>query len=106
MYKKSKCLRSFDRRPPPRRESGATGGSGMNMNPAGIERAEPESKEGLTSTTSSYHPQVVERIASSPESSSSGDQAQASRQRQMDLDDEPLLDWEQVDWFLWDHQKP
>ncbi|XP_027353285.1 NAC domain-containing protein 90-like [Abrus precatorius] len=87
VYKKSKCLRAFDRRPPPRRDAVSY----------------PFVQEAQRGSTSCDHhhnlPQMVERSStSSPESSSSGDHAQPSLQ--MDVDNEALLDWEKVDWFL------
>ncbi|TKY61965.1 NAC domain-containing protein 90 [Spatholobus suberectus] len=92
VYKKSKCLRAFDRRPPPRR------------NYSGAQNAE-EQQGGSTSYDYHHNPrQMVERSAtSSPESSSSGDHDQhphGEEATQMEVDNNPFLDWEKVDLFL------
>ena len=91
MYKKSKCLRAFDRRPPPRRDTCPN-----------VQNAHQEKEKGSTSYDHLNTPQMMERsgVASSPESSCSEDHGQCSHSGQMDVEHEPLLDWEQVDWFL------
>lgn len=91
MYKKSKCLRAFDRRPLPRRVTPCVQKAQEQMN-----------------STCDHDVQVLMEISptSSPECSSSIDHGQPSHEvgesSQMDInvDYEPLLDWEQVDWFL------
>ncbi|RDX66073.1 NAC domain-containing protein 90, partial [Mucuna pruriens] len=85
VYRKSKCLRAFDRRPPPRRDYGAE-----------------EQEKGSTSYDNH---QMVERSATnSSESSSSGDHDQrphGEEPTQMLVDnDDAYLDWEKVDLFL------
>ncbi|XP_028795557.1 NAC domain-containing protein 90-like isoform X2 [Neltuma alba] len=96
VYKKSKCLRAFDRRPPPMREMDANEGSSSATFHQQVQNPASGSSSRPIGT------------ASSPESSSSGDHGQASHSGeattgQMDLEDEPLLDWEQIDWFLAKH---
>ncbi|KAK7396710.1 hypothetical protein VNO78_17868 [Psophocarpus tetragonolobus] len=91
VYKKSKCLRAFDRRPAARREVGRYSGS---------ENGE-EQQKGSTS----YHGMVERSATCSPESSSSGDHDQPplhaeEATTQMDVDNDPFLDWEKVDLFL------
>ncbi|KAF7818812.1 NAC domain-containing protein 90 [Senna tora] len=111
VYKKSKCLRAFDRRPPPRRETG--GSNKKNMNIIIPEKGENKDKASAStsstsiamSRTSSYG--QSERVEMSRGSSgemswSSGEEGQA----RMELEEEPLLDWEQVDWFLGTTNKP
>ncbi|XP_061366767.1 NAC domain-containing protein 90-like [Gastrolobium bilobum] len=86
VYKKLKCLRAFDRRPPPRRDT-------CTASYPNVKNVGDQHQKGSTS-----------HATSSPESSSSGDHGQPSHgggeASQMELDNEPLLDWEQVDWFL------
>ncbi|KAK7284838.1 hypothetical protein RJT34_19591 [Clitoria ternatea] len=89
VYKKSKCLRAFDRRPAPRRVA-------LNY-PAGVEDAGEEQQQKVSCDC---HNNQME-IASSPESSSSGQPSHGEESgTQMDVDYDPLLDWEKVDWFL------
>ncbi|KAG4916484.1 hypothetical protein JHK82_054134 [Glycine max] len=97
VYKKSKCLTAFDRRPPPRRDTESYSGA-QNVE---------EQQKGSTSYDD-YHHKMVERSAtcSPAESSSSGDHDQpplhGEEATQMDVDnnDDPFLDWEKVDMFL------
>ncbi|XP_050910357.1 NAC domain-containing protein 90 isoform X5 [Lathyrus oleraceus] len=92
VYKKSKCLRAFDRRPPPRRVTPCV----QNV------------QEHKMNSTCDHDVQVLLDISptSSPECSCSVDHGQPSHEvgegSQMDtnVDYEPLFDWEQVDWFL------
>lgn len=85
VYKTSKCLRAFDRRPPPRRDVGGYSGAQNN---------DEEQQKGSTSYDNPHH--TVERSAtSSPETSSNGEES-----TQMDVDNDPFLDWEKVDLFL------
>ena len=96
IYKKSKCLRAFDRRPPPRREPG---GPCIQQSQGG---------EGNFTSTSNQSPITTPKVerGSSPESSSSGDAnhglqpggGEGSSSHQMDVDG--AFDWEFVDWFL------
>ncbi|XP_052729154.1 NAC domain-containing protein 90 isoform X2 [Vigna angularis] len=98
VYKKSKCLRAFDRRPPPRR----------NTTRHSIAENGEEQEKGSISTCYDYHQhQMLERSATcSPESSSSGDldhdqpTLHGEGGTQMDVDNDPFLDWEKVDLFL------
>ncbi|KAI4348941.1 hypothetical protein L6164_009601 [Bauhinia variegata] len=96
VYKKLKCLRAFDRRPPPRKDY-----------PSGSTHHQKDEELGSTSHQNNPNDQEAQRAASSSsESSSSGDGGQPSHGgegSQMDFDAEPLLDWEQVDLFLRDH---
>ncbi|KAK7337263.1 hypothetical protein VNO77_17828 [Canavalia gladiata] len=86
VYKKSKCLRAFDRRPAPRRDV---------VSYPRVEDADHNNN---------LHKVVARSGTSSAESSSSGDHGQPSHgeeANQMDVDNEAtLLDWEKVDWFL------
>lgn len=91
VYKKSKCLRAFDRRPPPRRVT------------THVQNAQEHQKD----STCEHDVQISMDISAtnSPESSSSIDHVQPSQEvgeaSQMDIADyDALLDWEQVDWFL------
>ena len=91
MYKKSKCLRAFDRRPQPRRAT------------THVQNAQEHQKD----STCEHDVQISMDISAtnSPESSSSIDHIQPSQEvgeaSQMDIADyDALLDWEQVDWFL------
>jgi len=100
VYKKSKCLRAFDRRPPPKRNTASYS----------IAQNGEEQQKGSTSTNFDYHQhQILERSATcSPESSSSGDLDHDHDQpslhgegaSQMDVDNDPFLDWEKLDLFL------
>lgn len=87
VYKKSKCLRAFDRRPAPRRVT--------------------NDQEFNKDSTICNHNNVQIFATSSPDSSSSLDHGQTSNEvgegSQMDINvdhREPLLYWEHVDWFL------
>ncbi|KAJ7971662.1 putative NAC domain-containing protein [Quillaja saponaria] len=129
VYKKSKSLRAFDRRPPPREEASNIGSADQQAH---------QRVEGATSTdhhnphqsvegsTSAYHhnPPMVETIARVPglpeSSTSSGNQGHPSHHsttgegniidaynnepildlQQLDGYDEPMLDWEQLERFL------
>ena len=85
VYKKSKFLRSFDRRP--------SAESSM------VQQAHPG--DDAPATTSHQNHPAVERT-SSRDSSSSGDQdnpPQNVGSSDMDVDNEPLWDWEQLNWF-------
>ncbi|PSR98524.1 NAC domain-containing protein [Actinidia chinensis var. chinensis] len=85
VYKKSKCLRAFDRRP--------SAESSM------VQQDHHGDDDGAT-TSHQNHPQV--EITSSPESSSSGDHdnpPQIIGSSDMDVDSEPMWDWEQLNWF-------
>lgn len=98
VYKKSKCLRAFDRRPSPpnRRVDIITGSSSSNPH------QDDEPAQSQKGSSSSYVQVMEERsviITSSPESSPSQDGGEGEA-AQMEIDKEPLLDWEQVDWFL------
>lgn len=98
VYKKSKCLRAFDRRPSPpiRRVDIITGSSSSNPH------QDDEPAQSQKGSSSSYVQVMEERsviITSSPESSPSQDGGEGEA-AQMQIDNEPLLDWEQVDWFL------
>ncbi|KAI9076375.1 hypothetical protein K1719_028477 [Acacia pycnantha] len=107
VYKKSKCLRAFDRRPPPRREIIMDASGGSNSTSQQQQQVQNPDATGSSSIGAIG-------IASSPDESSSlsggdhhgggGGQASQSGEAvgQMELDDE-LLDWEQVDWFLAKH---
>ncbi|KAL2345249.1 hypothetical protein Fmac_006534 [Flemingia macrophylla] len=92
VYKTSKCLRAFDRRPAPRRGVGSHSGA-QNIN--------GEEQQIKDSTSCDYHHnnpryKMVDRSAtSSTESSSNGEEA-----TQVDADNDPFLDWEKVDMFL------
>ncbi|OIW11364.1 hypothetical protein TanjilG_19620 [Lupinus angustifolius] len=99
VYKKSKCLRSFDRRPSPRR------------NTYNVQNVQDQHQIASTCYDHNTPQMVLETetgatIARSPdESSSSEDHGQPSHivgeSSQMEVDiNEPLLNWEQVDWFL------
>ncbi|KAK9985870.1 hypothetical protein SO802_030821 [Lithocarpus litseifolius] len=87
VYKKSKCLRAFDRRPP----------AVIVSEPAA--QQVPQSDEA---TPSRLNPSLTERI-SSPDSSSSGDQGQLSQPGEstgnMAVDNETFWDFEQLNWF-------
>ncbi|ESW34919.1 hypothetical protein PHAVU_001G192000 [Phaseolus vulgaris] len=98
VYKKSKCLRAFDRRPPARRNKVRyfTGQSG-----------EEQEKGSISTSFDDHKHQMLERSATcSPESSSSGDLdhdqplLHGQGETQMDVDKDPFLDWEKVDLFL------
>lgn len=106
VYKKSKCLRAFDRRPPPRRDT-------ARYHPRADHHQDHNKKGSRPYDHHHDNDQMVERrsATSSPaESSSSGEHGQLlpslhdgelAEATQMDVvDNEPLLDWEQVDWFL------
>ncbi|KAK2364414.1 hypothetical protein P8452_67378 [Trifolium repens] len=94
VYKKSKCLRAFDRRPAPRR-----------VTPL-VQNAQEHQKDSICD----HDVQMLMRISatSSPESCSSIDNhhGQPSQEvgeaSQMDINGnyQPLLDWESVNWFL------
>ncbi|KAE9585371.1 hypothetical protein Lalb_Chr25g0288231 [Lupinus albus] len=100
VYKKSKCLRAFDRRPSsPRRDT---------FNVQNV-----QDQHQMASTCYDHNtPQMVleteitgATIARSPDESSSsedhGQPSHAGESTQMEVDiNEPLLNWEQVDWFL------
>ncbi|CAJ1884873.1 unnamed protein product [Sphenostylis stenocarpa] len=100
VYKKSKCLRAFDRRPAPRRDT---------VRYSSAQNGE-EQQRGSASRSYDYHHhhhQIVGRSAtSSPESSSSGDldhdqpPLHGEEATQMDGGNDPFLDWENVDLFL------
>ncbi|THF95575.1 hypothetical protein TEA_023522 [Camellia sinensis var. sinensis] len=91
VYKNSNCLRAFDRRP-----SAAVGGEAM------VHQAHHAAGDDDEAATTSHqnHP-TMERIASSPESSSSGDHANIPSQTvgsdDMAVDNDPFWDWEQFD---------
>ncbi|MED6206924.1 hypothetical protein PIB30_031150 [Stylosanthes scabra] len=87
VYKKTKCLRAFDRRPPPRSRD-----------------TYPPNQNNASSTSSfdhhHYTNQTVERssgAASSPESSCSEEHQTEDVEN---ANSEPFLDWEKIDWFL------
>ncbi|CAL0310531.1 unnamed protein product [Lupinus luteus] len=95
VYKKSKWFRAFDRRPSPRR------------NTTNVPNVQEQSQMVSTSYDQCHHNPLHEMILenetsatmarSYDENSSSEDHGQPSQAR------EPLLNWEQVDWFLgWD----
>jgi hypothetical protein len=94
VYKKSKCLRAFDRRPAPRR-----------VTPL-VQNAQEHQKDSICD----HDVQMLMRISatSSPESCSSIDNhhGQPSQEvgeaSQMDINGnyQPLFDWESVNWFL------
>ncbi|CAL0326729.1 unnamed protein product [Lupinus luteus] len=98
VYKKSKCLRAFDRRPSPRRDT------------SNVQNVQHQHQMASTSYDQNPPQMVLETetgatIARSPdESSSSEDHGQPSHvgeSSQMEVNiNEPLLNWEQVDWFL------
>ncbi|KAL7247750.1 hypothetical protein ACSBR2_002620 [Camellia fascicularis] len=93
VYKNSNCLRAFDRRP-----SAAVGGEAM------VHQAHHAAGDDDEAATTSHqnHP-TMERIASSPESSSSGDHANIPSQTvgsdDMAVDNDPFWDWEQFNWY-------
>ncbi|KAJ7976157.1 putative NAC domain-containing protein [Quillaja saponaria] len=98
VYKNSKCFRAFDRRPPQGEEAGSIGTQQSHQGVVG------------STSTSQPNPPIVEKvnIASSHESSNSGDQGHpyhdAGEGNNIDADlDEPILDWEQMDWFFGMH---
>ncbi|KAI4300510.1 hypothetical protein L6164_033880 [Bauhinia variegata] len=86
VYKKSKCVRAFDRRPPPRKDYPRGSGSTTH-------------REGSTSYPNNNNEDA--QRASSSESLSSGEHGQPSHSSQIDIErNEPLLDWDHLDWFL------
>ncbi|KAF5954063.1 hypothetical protein HYC85_006919 [Camellia sinensis] len=93
VYKNSNCLRAFDRRP-----SAAVGGEAMVHQAHHVAGDDDEA-----ATTSHQNHPTMERIASSPESSSSGDHANIPSQTvgsdDMAVDNDPFWDWEQFDWY-------
>ncbi|KAF3441628.1 hypothetical protein FNV43_RR15543 [Rhamnella rubrinervis] len=113
VYKKSKCLRAFDRRPPPVADIAA-------RNPTTIQQADQEGTSTVV-LSHSHHDQNSpaapilmgeRRIASSPESSSSGDPGQlvlqaggnttsiADQTMPMAIGNEALWYWDdQMEWF-------
>ncbi|KAK3005624.1 hypothetical protein RJ639_015645 [Escallonia herrerae] len=97
VYIKSKCLRAFDRRP-----LGVARGDGTLLH-----QAQGHHGDEATSSSRQNH-QWTERITSSPDSSSSGDNANNPPSRPTEaensdvptFDNEPLWDWDQYfNWF-------
>ncbi|KAJ7971622.1 putative NAC domain-containing protein [Quillaja saponaria] len=114
VYKKSKCLRAFDRRPPPREEAGYIGST------------DQQAYQRVGGSTSTYHhyPPMVEIIATVPglseSSTSSANQGHPSHHsttgegntidvynnepmldlQQLDGYDEPMPNWEQLERSL------
>lgn len=118
VYKKTKCLRAFDRRPPPSREIHQVSMDDANNHGGSLSSSTVQQQQvvqqNMEALGSSSRGAIGTTIGSSPESSSSGgdnnndgDGGQGSHVTgeagQMDLDDEALLDWEQIDWFLAKH---
>ncbi|XP_031282571.1 NAC domain-containing protein 90-like [Pistacia vera] len=102
VYKKSKCLRAFDRRPPP-----PPPGAVM----IGESRAQQAEDHRGDKATASYHHQITSsqilmpEITSSLESSSSGDHGHTSQNDESNIMavgsdcDQLLWDLDQLDWF-------
>ena len=93
VYKKSKSLRAFDRRPSP--EVPMTGQEAMVH--------QVIAHHGTEATTSHHNRPTMERTGS-PESSSNEDHPNPSNTMRsdnldMDIGNEPLWDWEHLNWF-------
>ncbi|KAI7998972.1 NAC domain-containing protein 90 [Camellia lanceoleosa] len=93
VYEKSKSLRAFDRRPSP--EVPATGQEAMVH--------QVIAHHGTEATTSHQNCPTMERTGS-PESSSDEDHPNPSKtvrsdNLDMDIGNEPLWDWEHLNWF-------
>ena len=106
VYKKTKCLRAFDRRPPPVAETAA-------RNPTTIQQADQEGTSRVELSHSHHYQNppaapilmAERRIASSPESSSSGDQGQPELQTAGSTTDQtmPMAFGNEALWY-WDDQ--
>ncbi|XP_031282569.1 NAC domain-containing protein 90-like [Pistacia vera] len=99
VYKKSKCLRNFDRRPPPPPAAGAA--SLLIGEPRLVQQADDNE---LITTSHHQNAQIDPQRTSSMESSSSGDHAQQSVNGEtsnmaIGSDNELWWDLEQIDWF-------
>lgn len=100
IYKRSKCLRSFDRRPPT--EAAAVGCH------AAVHHHQHHSTEAITISNHQNQAVAHEKTNCTVDSSSSGDLAATDPSQSLEIsennwdmatDNEPLWDWEEFNWF-------